>query len=159
VLLVDRLDLNDNSVVMESIFLADVEHRRLEMQPGAANCAESAGRPTSKRALSRHSGVSHDGEVALFECRDVVGAESFASSDHGCVDGAEREIAVVRHAVGDAHPIGGCDWFHDEVACGQIPEEPHLWIHTESCAQEVDDFGDVIASACAGAGRRDRRGA
>lgn len=66
-----------------------------------------------------------DGEVAVNGC-NLSYAQSFGRGHNGCVDGAEREVAVPSDEFSDAQPIGGSYRLDAEGAICQVPEEAHL---------------------------------
>jgi PPOX class probable F420-dependent enzyme len=85
---------------------------------------------------------SHDGEVTVIDRGDVVHAETFCNSDDGCVNRAEREVAVLHDQLGDPHPVGRRNWLGDEVAGSEIAEEVDLGIDAQSGAEQVEHFGN-----------------
>ncbi len=84
----------------------------------------------------------HDGEVSAIDRCDVAHAQTFGRGNDGCVDRAERKVAILHDQLCDAHPVGRGNWLGDEVAGGEITEEANLGIDAQSGAKQVDDFGD-----------------
>jgi hypothetical protein len=83
-----------------------------------------------------------DGEAPSIDGRDVIGLEPLGGSDDRGVHCAERQVAVLRHEFGDAHPVGRRDWFNDQIASGEITQETHLGVDAESRAEQVGHLGD-----------------
>ena len=74
----------------------------------------------------------HDGEVASIEGGHVTDRQPFSGGDHGAIDRSQWQISVGLDQFGNAQPIFGCDVFGDQVASGEVPQEPHFSVVTES---------------------------
>jgi hypothetical protein len=85
---------------------------------------------------------SDDGEVSPVERGDLGGAESLGNGDHGCVHGAEGQVAVSADELGDAHPVSRSDRLGDEVAGRQVAQESDLGVAADAAGNETYDFGD-----------------
>ena len=85
---------------------------------------------------------SHDREMPSVECCDCGGAQALGGRDDRRVDRAQRKVAVGRDQFGDSKPVGRFDLLRHEFARGQVTEEAHLGLRSESRPQEVGDLGD-----------------
>ena len=72
----------------------------------------------------------------------VVMERRSAAATTDAVGGAEWEVAVPADEFGDAEPVGRSDVLGDEVAGGEITEEPDLGLGAQPGRHEVRDFGD-----------------
>lgn len=73
---------------------------------------------------------------------DLRDPQTLRGADHGCVDGAEWEVAVSADELRDAHPVGRSDRLGDEVAGCQVGEESDLGVAAEAAGDEVRNLGD-----------------
>ena len=87
-------------------------------------------------------GWPHDREVPSVECCDSAGAQALGRRDDRRVDGAQRKVAIGRDQFGDSKPVGRFDLLGHKFARGQVTEEAHLCLYSDSRPQEVGDFGD-----------------
>lgn len=90
----------------------------------------------------RHMHWPHDREVPSVKRCDSAGAQALGGRDDGCVDRAQRKVAIGRDQFGDAKPVGRLDLLRHEFARGQVPNEAHLCLHSDSRLQEVRDLRD-----------------
>lgn len=86
-------------------------------------------------------GWSNDREVASIECGDLDYAQSFRRGHDRGVDCPKRQVAVLTNQRRDAEPVFGGDRLIDEVAGGEVAEEPDLSVGPEAGRQEVGDLG------------------
>ena len=66
----------------------------------------------------------HDGEMASIEGGHVTDRQSFRGSDHGAIDRSQWQIAIDLNQFGDTKPVFGRDVFADQIAGGEVPQEP-----------------------------------
>ena len=85
---------------------------------------------------------SHDGEVASIEGGHVTDRQTLSGGDHGAVDRTQWQIAIDLDQFCDTKPIFGRDVLGNEVACGEVPQEPHFGVVAEPGPEEVGDLGD-----------------
>lgn len=84
---------------------------------------------------------SHDGEVTTINCRNRGDVEPLGCGDHRGVNGAQRQVAVLVHHLGDSKPVSGRYWFHAKVAARQITQQLHFCASAEPGPDQVGDFG------------------
>ena len=79
-------------------------------------------------------------EVPTVKCRNGLLVESFGCRDDRSIDCPKWEVPVSVDEFGDSKPICGGDGLDCQITAGQVAEEPHFGIGTESAADEVDDY-------------------
>lgn len=68
--------------------------------------------------------------------------QTLTEDDHRGIHGAEREVPIAGHQLGDAEPVTGGHRLYGEVPSGQVAQEPDLRLCSQACAHQVDDLGD-----------------
>jgi hypothetical protein len=84
----------------------------------------------------------NDGEVLTIERRDAAFIKPLRGGNHGCVNGAERQITIASDEFRNPQPVGRSDGFDGEFACGEVCQETHLRLETNPGAEQVNDLGD-----------------
>ena len=85
---------------------------------------------------------SYDGEVASIEGGHILDRQSFRGGDHGAVDRSQWQIAIDMDQLGDTKPVLGRDVFGDQIARGEVAQEPDFSVGAESGPEQVDHLGD-----------------
>ena len=83
----------------------------------------------------------HDCELASIEGGHVTDRHPFRGSDHGAIDRSQWQVAIELYQFGDAKPVFGRDVFGDQIACGEVPQEPDLSVMAKSRLEQVDHLG------------------
>jgi len=86
--------------------------------------------------------VGAHGEVPAVDGCNLSYAQSLGRGHDGCVDGAERQVAVPSDEFSDAHPISGSHRLDAEGAVCQVAEEAHFGFRTETGTEQVGHLGD-----------------
>ena len=81
-------------------------------------------------------------EVAAVERCHFGGIKPLGHGDHGGVDRAQRQIAVLGYELGDADRITSVQRLDEEVAGGQVAKEADLGLPSKPGANQIDDLGD-----------------
>ncbi len=76
------------------------------------------------------------------ECRDHREPKAFSRRHDRTIDRSQREVAILVHQFGDAEPVTCHHRLNAELASGEVTEESHFGICTESGPDEVDHLGD-----------------
>jgi hypothetical protein len=84
----------------------------------------------------------HDGEVASIEGGHVTDRQPFRGCDHGAVDRSQWQISIGLDQFGYPKPVFGRDVLGDQIAGGQVPQEPDLSLVTEPGPEQVDHLGN-----------------
>lgn len=82
------------------------------------------------------------GEVDAVDGGNLSDAQSLGCGYDGCVDGAERQVAISNDEFSNAQPIGGSHRLNAEGAACQVPEEADLGFRTQTCSEQVGHLGD-----------------
>lgn len=83
----------------------------------------------------------HDAEVASIEGGNVTDRQPLRGRDHGAIDRSQWQIALDLDQFGDPKPVFGCDALGDQVASGEVPQEPDLSVVTEPGPEQGDRLG------------------
>ena len=82
-----------------------------------------------------------DREMPPIEGGDRGGAKPLARGDDRCVDGAERQVAVGSHQLGDPEPVGRNYLFGHQRARRQVAEKTHFGLGPDSAPEQIRDLG------------------
>ncbi len=83
----------------------------------------------------------HDCEVASIEGSHVTDRQPFRGGNDGAIDGSQWQIAIDLDQFGDPEPVVGHDLGGDQIARGEVCQEPDLSVVTEPGPEQVDHLG------------------
>ena len=107
----------------------------------AAGCTEYARWSLRHQREGVDVAETYDGEVAAIDGRDLTDVQSLGRGHDGCVDGAERQVAVPGDQFSDAQPIGGNHGLDAERAVCEVAEEANFGFRTETSTEQVGHLG------------------
>ena len=96
----------------------------------------------SRQEPERSRRWPHHSEVAAIEGRDFPHVETLGRGHDGRVHSPKRQVSVGRNEFGDPEPVRCRDSLWDEIAGGEVADEPHLGIDADARAEEVGHLGD-----------------
>lgn len=84
----------------------------------------------------------HNAEMTAVERCHFRGAKPLGHGDHGSVDCAQRQIAVLGYELSDADRVLCVQWLDEEVAGGQVAKEADLGLPSKAGPDQIGDLGD-----------------
>lgn len=85
---------------------------------------------------------AHHAEVPPVDCRNLRLTEAFGCCDDGGIDGAERQVVVLRDQLDHPESVSGVHWFECESAVGEVTQKAGFGLPAEPRAEQIGDLGD-----------------
>ena len=86
--------------------------------------------------------------MATIEGRDGADVQALRGSDDGCIDRAEREVAILCNELKNPGPIGLRNCLDLEVSIDDISKKANLGMYPDPFGQEKGDLGNHKRRNC-----------
>lgn len=84
---------------------------------------------------------AYDGEMAVVEGGDLGDTESLGRSHHRGVDRSKWQVPIAPDEFSDTKPVLAGHRLTDQIAGGEVPEEPDFGLNTKPAGQQVCHLG------------------
>ena len=139
------VDLRDVTIDDVQAHVMVLHERRLSVASIARRLSMTCTTPVSpswREFEGIHMARPHHREVPPIESRDFGQPKTLGGSHHRAIHGAEWQVPISGHQLGDPQPVPGRDRLDEEVSRCQVPQKLDLGLGTQPGADVVHDFCD-----------------